>query len=172
MNMLDPKMRKVAQLLRQALDLLEEDGTAEAGVIRNPEWFRETGHLSDNGIDHIESLFAQGLTAYAVAQKMGMSYRATSIRYDAWRRKMDIVLDDKELGELMRQEPGKERDGGWQALIGRLQKNADRSTGALILSAKDMEQIPRYAFKYGNGGWEDTLKTIFGRHLGPELGKS
>ena len=34
---------------------------------------------------------------------------------------------------------------------------------------QELEQIPRYAFDYGQGGWEDRLRAIFSRHLGGSL---
>jgi hypothetical protein len=62
-------------------------------------------------------------------------------------------------------------EGGYQNLLRRLRRNVDRGSGRLRLSAEDLEQIPRYAFDYGNGGWEDRLRTIFANHLGPRLGR-
>lgn len=44
-------------------------------------------------------------------------------------------------------------------------------TGQLNLSADDLEKLPRYAFDYGNGGWESRLVAVFGRHLGAKLGR-
>jgi hypothetical protein len=34
------------------------------------------------------------------------------------------------------------------------------------LSDEERGCICRYAFDYGNGGWENRLRQIFGRHLG------
>lgn len=33
--------------------------------------------------------------------------------------------------------------------------------------AQDLEQIPRYAYDYGNGGWESHLREVFERALRP-----
>jgi hypothetical protein len=85
---------------------------------------------------------------------------------------MEVVLNAAEIAALMAQDPSVEKNGGWQRLIGRLQKGVNHSTGNLTIGAKDVLRIPQYAFDYGNGGWEDTLKAIFGRTLGPKLGRS
>jgi hypothetical protein len=76
-----------------------------------------------------------------------------------------ITLNEAEMEVLSRQDPRTRRNGGYQSLLVRLQKNTDRSTGALTLTATDLERIPRYAFDYGNGGWEGRLMGIFQRHL-------
>jgi hypothetical protein len=51
---------------------------------RKHEWFRETGHLSDKGIEHLYSLFDQGKTVYAAKKEMDLSYRATALRHEQW----------------------------------------------------------------------------------------
>jgi hypothetical protein len=84
---------------------------------------------------------------------------------------MEVTLNDGEIAVLMKQDPAKKSAGGWQALLVRLQKKLNRDTGAIVLDAHDLEQIPRAAFDYGKGGFETTLKTIFGRSLGPKLGR-
>ncbi len=82
---------------------------------------------------------------------------------------MTIYLNDVEIRELDRQHPSTKSRGGWQALMIGLQVRTDRSSGKLVLGAKDLERIRRYAFDYGNGGWEARLQHIFGRSLGPNL---
>jgi hypothetical protein len=52
-----------------------------------------------------------------------------------------------------------------------LQKRLRRGTGELKLTDEDLERLARYAFDMGNGGWEDRLIGIFGRELGPTLGR-
>lgn len=84
---------------------------------------------------------------------------------------MQIVLLPPEIDVLFRQDPDTAKDGGWQSLMVRLQGKCDRITGHITLDAKDMEQIPKYAFDYKNGGWEDRLIAIFSRTLGPRLGR-
>ena len=82
-----------------------------------------------------------------------------------------IMLNTSEVEVLDRQDPLTERDGGFQKLLVDLQYSVDRKTGALALSDEHEEKIARYAFDYKNGGWEDRLKRIFSRTLGPNLGR-
>jgi len=82
-----------------------------------------------------------------------------------------VTLNTAEIEVLFRQDPATQRDGGYQSLLVRLQNNTDRATGALTLTDSDLERIQRYAFDYGNGGWEDRLTGIFQRHLGAQLGR-
>lgn len=72
---------------------------------------------------------------------------------------------------LFRQDPRTERRGGYQSFLVKLQRKTDRPTVALALTDSDLEKIPRYAFDYGNGGWEDRLRGVFERHLGGRLGR-
>lgn len=39
------------------------------------------------------------------------------------------------------------------------------------MSDKDLDDIQRYAFDYEQGGFEGRLLSIFGRVLGPKLGR-
>jgi hypothetical protein len=82
-----------------------------------------------------------------------------------------VTLNPTEIGILDRQDPMTERDGGFQKLLVDLQYAVDRKTGALALTDEHEEKIPRYAFDYKNGGWEDRLKSIFERTLGAQLGR-
>ncbi|HKP02490.1 MAG TPA: hypothetical protein VJU77_03925 [Chthoniobacterales bacterium] len=82
-----------------------------------------------------------------------------------------VTLTAAEIEILDRQDPMTERDGGFQKLLVDLQNAVNRETGALALTEEHEERIPRYGFDYKNGGWEDRLKAIFERTLGPELGR-
>ncbi len=77
-------VEKALEHLQMAIALLRG---ADDEPPRNSEWFRETGHLSDKGIEHLNSLFAQGKSTYAAAKEMGISYRATSLRHEQWRKR-------------------------------------------------------------------------------------
>ncbi len=79
-----------------------------------------------------------------------------------------VVLNAGEIRHLMMPVNG---EGGWQDLLTALQAAYDPSNGTIELSDDMFEKIPRYAFEYGNGGWEERLVGIFGRHLGPGLGR-
>jgi len=74
-----------------------------------------------------------------------------------------ITLSAAEIAELMHPIVGQ---GGFQGLLQHLQGKLNRQTGQIDLTDEDRGKICRYAFDYGNGGWEHQLKAIFGRHLG------
>ena len=84
---------------------------------------------------------------------------------------MWIELNDDEIAMLDRQDPQTARDGGFQGMLVGFQKSLRRSTHELKLSDEDVERIARYAFDMGNGGWQTRLVGIFGRALGPNLGR-
>lgn len=83
----------------------------------------------------------------------------------------EYTLNDAETEYLLRQDPTTASDGGWQSLLVKLQSQYDESTMVIQLDDSDLERIPRYAFDYGNGGWEGRLLGAFSRHLGPNLGR-
>jgi hypothetical protein len=80
-------------------------------------------------------------------------------------------LNEEEKNILLRQDPATETDGGFQKLLVTLQYLVDEKSGAIELPEVLLERIPRYAFDYGNGGWESRLKSIFSRTLGENLGR-
>jgi hypothetical protein len=82
-----------------------------------------------------------------------------------------VKLNPSEIAILDRQDPSSEQDGGFQKLLVDLQYSLNRQTGVLSLTDEHEEKIPRYGFDYKNGGWEDRLKGIFSRTLGPNLGR-
>ena len=82
-----------------------------------------------------------------------------------------VHLSSAETAALDRQEHSSKGKGGWQRLLVTLQDRVNRSDRSLILELSDIERINRYAFAYGNGGWEDRLRTIFSASLGPDLGR-
>lgn len=82
---------------------------------------------------------------------------------------MVVVLTANELRVLDRQDPASIGRGGFQRLLVKLQYKVDRKTNALLLGSRELEQIPRYAFDYDNGGWENRLIRIFSRTLEPVM---
>lgn len=84
---------------------------------------------------------------------------------------MNIILNSAEVAVLFRQDPDTAAEGGFQGLLVRLQRKCDPTTGKILLSGDDLEKIPKCAFDYKNGGWQDQLLAIFGRSLGPKLGR-
>jgi hypothetical protein len=85
---------------------------------------------------------------------------------------MIVRLNSDEVAELRRQDVSTKGNGGWQSLIVALQAKLSPTTPELQLDNDDIERISRYAFDYGNGGWENRLQKIFGRILGPTLGRT
>ena len=82
-----------------------------------------------------------------------------------------VTLNSAEIAELDIQDPATERNGGYQSLLVRFQKALNRATGELYINDEDLLRIPKYAYDYGNGGWQNRLTQIFGRQLGPRLGR-
>lgn len=81
---------------------------------------------------------------------------------------MWLKLSQVETKALFKQNSLSKNDGGFQALLVKLQ-NLTSSDNLLFLNDSLLERIHRYSFAYGNGGWEKRLKTIFGKHLGHNL---
>ena len=79
-----------------------------------------------------------------------------------------VKLSQQEKTFLFQQDPLSKHKGGFQALLVKLQTLTNTS-GLLYLSDQLLERIQRYAFSYGQGGWENRLMTIFSRTLGPKL---
>jgi len=67
---------------------------------------------------------------------------------------MKIQLNDRELARI--QQPVKGR-GGFQTLLRRIQKNINGNT--LDASVSDIEKLVRYSFEYGQGGFQEQVKT-------------
>jgi hypothetical protein len=84
---------------------------------------------------------------------------------------MKVTFTPDEVAVIDRQDPATAGDGGFQKLLVRLQRRLDRSSNEIDLTVDDIEKIGRYAFDYGNGGWENRLTAIFSRVLGPNLGR-
>lgn len=74
-----------------------------------------------------------------------------------------ITLNADEIARLMQPTVGQ---GGFQGLLQYLQGQLNQQTGQIDLTDEDRGRICRYAYDYGNGGWENQLKSIFGNHLG------
>jgi len=82
-----------------------------------------------------------------------------------------VTLNEAEREILFRQDASTANDGGYQRLLITLQTLLNESTGEIELPAIILDRIAKYAFDYGNGGWEERLKEIFSRTLGDNLGR-
>lgn len=80
-----------------------------------------------------------------------------------------LPLNESEYEIVLRQDPATKDDGGYQRLMVTLQEITDEETRTMILPVHLIPRLRRYAFDYGNGGWEDRITGIFSRHLGPSL---
>jgi hypothetical protein len=84
---------------------------------------------------------------------------------------MFITLDEDERAALFEQPEETKHRGGFQAFLVGLQKRVEPETNRLKLTVSDRERIARYAHDYKGGGWQTRLRKIFGRTLGPNLGR-
>ena len=80
---------------------------------------------------------------------------------------MQITLIAIEIEELKKTAPTDRRKGGFQSFIVELSERSD-ANHTIDLTLKDIEKIDRYA-NYTQGGFQNRLKRIFGRTLGPYL---
>jgi hypothetical protein len=79
------------------------------------------------------------------------------------------VLNAEEEACLLKPQRGQ---GGFQTFMRNRQKAYRKGTQELpVLTDEEIGQAQRYAFDYKQGGWEEDLKAIFSRHLGPNLGR-
>ena len=80
-----------------------------------------------------------------------------------------VILNEQEIATLDIQPQSTANDGGYQSFMVQLQSRLDRTTHKLTLNDNDLARIPKYAYDYGQGGWQNRLETIFRRTLGPRL---
>ena len=80
-----------------------------------------------------------------------------------------LQLNDEEYRLLMDRKwvRGKTK-GGFQLLAEHLQRRTQRDH-SVILDHEILAKIQHHGTKHGSGGWQDALKKIFSRHLGPKL---
>lgn len=67
--------------------LLDRSPDAPTASPRDPAHFRDTGHLSDAGIEAIYKLFDEGRSIEQAAQEMGISIRGAASRRQAWSKR-------------------------------------------------------------------------------------
>ena len=79
-----------------------------------------------------------------------------------------LELNRDEIAELDQPTRG---SGGFQSFINRLQSKLNHATGTITLTDDDVADIQHHAFDYEQGGFQDRLLAIFGRTLGPKLGR-
>jgi hypothetical protein len=79
-----------------------------------------------------------------------------------------VMLNADELAELNQPPNG---SGGFQTFIKRLQSQVNHATSEVRLTDDDVSDLQHYAFDFKQGGFQDRLIAIFGRTLGPKLGR-
>ncbi len=80
-----------------------------------------------------------------------------------------LQLNPAEYEIVSRQDAATKDDGGYQRLMVTLQEITDETTLVMVLPRHLIPRLQRYAFTYGQGGWEDRITGIFSRHLGYDL---
>lgn len=80
-------------------------------------------------------------------------------------RNRRIKLSKEEFAELMRHDPAKKDNGGFQRFLIGLQFRVDQTTRELTLSPSEMEWILRQGADPKKGGWQRSIRKIFGRHF-------
>ncbi|UOG31798.1 hypothetical protein [Leptospira noguchii] len=74
---------------------------------------------------------------------------------------MKLKLDNSQKSALYKVDPNSRRNGGFQSLLVSLQEKCNPHGNSIELNIHEIERIKRYSQKYRNGGWQNTLKTIF-----------
>ena len=72
-------------------------------------------------------------------------------------KSITVVLSGEELRLLRKPVVG---SGGHQSLLRKLQANLHRATGILTIEEEEIHRIIRYRKKYGQGGFQDRLRTM------------
>jgi hypothetical protein len=76
-----------------------------------------------------------------------------------------IILSTAEFTELMKHDPTTKTRGGFQQLLIGMQCRVNRITHELELSDHEMDMILRHGRNPGKGGWQSSIKRIFGDHF-------
>lgn len=74
---------------------------------------------------------------------------------------MRLLLNENQRSALYKVDPNSRPNGGFQSLLVSLQEKCNPTTNVIDIDSKAKERIRRYANNYRNGGWQNTLKTIF-----------
>ena len=82
---------------------------------------------------------------------------------------ISLYLNTNEISVLNLQDDLTAKAGGFQSHMVKLKKLVNQVTGEILLTRELLRIIQKYAFMYGNGGWESRLLRIFGRILGKNL---
>ena len=76
-----------------------------------------------------------------------------------------VKLSQSEFMELMKFDPASEKKGGFQRVLIGMQYRINRTTRELELSPRDVDVILKHGRQPKKGGWQASIKKIFGRHF-------
>jgi hypothetical protein len=76
-----------------------------------------------------------------------------------------IKLTKQEFNELMKFDPASEKHGGFQRLLIGMQYKINHLARELELSDHDMNMILRHGRNPEKGGWQSSIKKVFGSHF-------
>lgn len=76
-----------------------------------------------------------------------------------------VKLSREERDELFKYDPKTENHGGFQRFLISMQFRVNRRTGELELSVPEMNRIIRHGRRAQRGGFQGSIKKIFGRHF-------
>lgn len=76
-----------------------------------------------------------------------------------------VKLAPAEFKELMKFDPKSEKKGGFQRVLIGMQYRINRTTRELELSPHDIDVIVKHGRQSKKGGWQASIKKIFGRHF-------
>ncbi len=80
-------------------------------------------------------------------------------------RPKQVTLSPQELKELLKFDPASEKRGGFQRVLIGMQFRVNRKTRELQLLPHDIEVIIKHGRNPRKGGWQSSIKKIFGRHF-------
>ena len=76
-----------------------------------------------------------------------------------------VKLSQSEFMELMKFDPASEKKGGFQRVLIGMQYRINRKTRELELSPSNVDVILKHGRRPKKGGWQASIKKIFGRHF-------
>lgn len=76
-----------------------------------------------------------------------------------------VTLSQSEFAELMRHDPSTRHRGGFQRKLIELQARTHQTKRTLTLYPDEVDWIRKYGSNPSSGGWQQSIRKIFGRHL-------
>ena len=89
----------------------------------------------------------------------------TQVLLDYGVQPVRVKLAPAEFRELMKFDPKSEKKGGFQRVLIGMQYRINRTTRELELSPHDIDVIMKHGRQPKKGGWQASIKKIFGKHF-------